>query len=57
MERERDEIGAFQAYRISVTALDRAQGTILRNRNIDIADVATAAVSCARVPHNRSREQ
>jgi outer membrane protein TolC len=39
--RERDEIGAFQAYRTSVTALDRAQGTILRNRNIDIADVAT----------------
>jgi outer membrane protein TolC len=39
--RERDEIGAFRAYRTSVTALDRAQGTILRNRNIDIADVAT----------------
>jgi outer membrane protein TolC len=39
--RERDEIGAFQKYRTSVTALDRAQGTILRNRNIDIADVAT----------------
>jgi outer membrane protein len=39
--RERDEIGAFQAYRTSVTALDRAQGTILRNRNINIADVAT----------------
>jgi outer membrane protein len=38
--RERDEIGAFRAYRISVTALDRAQGTILRNRNIDVADVA-----------------
>jgi outer membrane protein len=38
--RERDEIGAFRAYRISVTALDRSQGTILRNRNIDIADVA-----------------
>lgn len=38
--RERDEIGAFRAYRTSVTALDRAQGTILRNRNIDIADVA-----------------
>jgi outer membrane protein TolC len=37
--RERDEIGAFRAYRTSVTALDRAQGTILRNRNIDIADV------------------
>ena len=40
VERERDEIGAFRAYRLSVTALDRAQGTILRNRNIDIADVA-----------------
>lgn len=39
--RERDEIGAFRAYRTSVTALDRAQGTILRNRNIDVADVAT----------------
>jgi outer membrane protein len=38
--RERDEIGAFQAYRTSATALDRAQGTILRNRNIDIAEVA-----------------
>src|SRR5262249_56913417 len=38
--RERDEIGAFRAYRTSVTALDRAQGTILRNRNIDIAEVA-----------------
>jgi outer membrane protein len=38
--RERDEIGAFRAYRTSVTALDRAQGTILRNRNIDVADVA-----------------
>ena len=40
VERERQEIDAFQAYRISVTALDRAQGTILRNRNIEIADVA-----------------
>jgi outer membrane protein len=39
--RERDEIGAFRAYRTSATALDRAQGTILRNRNIDIADVST----------------
>jgi outer membrane protein TolC len=38
--RERDEIGAFRAYRTSVTALDRAQGTILRNRNIDVAHVA-----------------
>ena len=40
VEREREEIGAFQAYRNSVTALDRAQGTLLRNRNIQIADVA-----------------
>ena len=40
VERERQEIDAFQAYRTSVTALDRAQGTILRNRNIEIADVA-----------------
>jgi outer membrane protein TolC len=40
VERERQEIDAFQAYRNSVTALDRAQGTILRNRNIEIADVA-----------------
>ncbi len=40
VEREREEIGAFQSYRTSATALDRAQGTILRNRNIDIALVA-----------------
>ncbi len=40
VERERQEIEAFQSYRTSVTALDRAQGTILRNRNIEIADVA-----------------
>ena len=40
VERERDEIQAFQAYHNSVTALDRAQGTLLRNRNIQIADVA-----------------
>ena len=40
VERERDEIEAFQAYRTSVTALDRAQGTLLRNRNIQIAEVA-----------------
>jgi outer membrane protein len=40
VERELEEIQAFQAYRTSVTALDRAQGTILRNRNIDIAQVA-----------------
>jgi len=40
VQSERVEIEAFQAYRNSVTALDRAQGTILRNRNIDIALVA-----------------
>jgi outer membrane protein TolC len=39
VDRENELIGAFQAYRTSVTALDRAQGTILRNRNIDIATV------------------
>ncbi len=33
-------IGAFQVYRSSVTDLDRAQGTILRNRNVRIEDVA-----------------
>jgi len=40
VDRERQLIDAFQGYRTSVTALDRAQGTILRNRNIKIADVA-----------------
>jgi len=40
VDSERVEIEAFQAYRNSATALDRAQGTILRNRNIDIALVA-----------------
>ena len=39
VDRENELIGAFQAYRTSVTALDRAQGTILRNRNIRIAEV------------------
>ena len=39
VDRENELIGAFQAYRTSVTALDRAQGTILRNRNINIAEV------------------
>jgi outer membrane protein TolC len=41
VDRENELIGAFQAYRTSVTALDRAQGTILRNRNIKIAEVST----------------
>ena len=40
VDRERAEIDAFRNYRTSVTALDRAQGTILRNRNIKIADIA-----------------
>jgi len=40
VDRENELIGAFQAYRTSVTALDRAQGTILRNRNIKIAEVS-----------------
>jgi outer membrane protein len=40
VDSERQKILAYQAYRTSVTALDRAQGTILRNRNIKIADVA-----------------
>lgn len=37
---EQGYIGAFQVYRTSVTGLDRAQGTILRNRNIEIDRVA-----------------
>jgi len=37
---QQEYIGAFQVYRISVTGLDRSQGTILRNRNVDIEDVA-----------------
>jgi outer membrane protein TolC len=40
VDRENELIGAYRAYHLSVTALDRAQGTILRNRNIAIADVA-----------------
>lgn len=40
VDRENELIGAYQAYRTSVTALDRAQGTILRNRNIKIAEVS-----------------
>lgn len=40
VEREREEIQSFQAWRTSAAALDRAQGTILRNHNIKIADVA-----------------
>ena len=37
---EQGYIDAFQAYRISLTSLDRAQGTILRNRNVEIDRVA-----------------
>jgi outer membrane protein TolC len=37
---EQGYIDAFQAYRSSLTNLDRAQGTILRNRNVEIDRVA-----------------
>jgi outer membrane protein TolC len=40
VDRENELINAYRAYHLSVTALDRAQGTILRNRNIAISDVA-----------------
>jgi outer membrane protein TolC len=40
VDRENELIGAYRAYHLSATALDRAQGTILRNRNIAIAEVA-----------------
>jgi outer membrane protein TolC len=40
VDRENELIRAYQVYHLSVTGLDRAQGTILRNRNISIADVA-----------------
>ncbi|NRA08516.1 MAG: TolC family protein [Myxococcales bacterium] len=36
VDREVDRIEAYRAYQSSATALDRAQGTILRNRNIRI---------------------
>ena len=38
VEAESQKIAAFRVYRTSVTALDRHQGTILRNRNIAIDD-------------------
>jgi outer membrane protein TolC len=38
---ESQKITAFQVYRSSLTALDRQQGTILRNRNIAIDEVMT----------------
>ncbi|MCG8589691.1 MAG: TolC family protein [Proteobacteria bacterium] len=47
LERERDlvdaesqKIGALREYRVSVVDLDRAQGTILRSRNIVIEDAS-----------------
>jgi len=40
VEAENQKIGALQIYRFSVTELDRAQGTILRNRNVRIDDVS-----------------
>ena len=40
VDRENELIAAYRAYHLSVTGLDRAQGTILRNRNIAISDVA-----------------
>ncbi len=40
VEAESQLIGAYQLYRSSVTALDRAQGTILESRNVKIDDVA-----------------
>ena len=41
MDAESQKINALQLYHNSVTALDRAQGTILRNRNIVVEDAAT----------------
>jgi len=37
---EQRYIDAFRVYRQAITGLDRAQGTILRNRNIQIEEVA-----------------
>jgi outer membrane protein TolC len=37
---EQQYIGAFQVYRDAVTGLDRAQGTILRNRNVNVEAVS-----------------
>jgi outer membrane protein len=39
VQAESQKIGAYQAYHTSLTALDRRQGTILRNRNIAIDQV------------------
>lgn len=40
VEAESQKIGALRVYRTSATDLDRAQGTILRNRNIKIEEVS-----------------
>ena len=40
VEAESGEIAAFRVYRTSATALDRAQGTILRSNRIEIDDVS-----------------
>ena len=41
VDAESQKISALQLYHNSVTALDRAQGTILRNRNIVVEEAAT----------------
>ena len=40
VEAESQQINAFQIYRTAITGLDRAQGTILRNRNVQIEEAA-----------------
>ena len=40
VDAESQKINALQAYHNSVTALERAQGTILRNRNIAVEEAA-----------------
>jgi outer membrane protein TolC len=41
VEAESQNIGAFQAYRNAVTSLNRQQGTILEQNNVNIEEVAT----------------
>jgi outer membrane protein TolC len=41
VDAESEKIAALQAYRVSLTALDRAQGTILRDRNVLLEDART----------------
>ncbi len=41
VDAESQKINALQLYHNSVTALERSQGTILRNRNIAVEDAAT----------------